>query len=293
MPKYLEYVAIFHTRLIKRPYNTIILDPVKVEVINGPLTFVVPVFMGGSLPAGEQHMLTGQKELRLAGDATYLIITARVYDLEGSPEEEGKEKIDRTTAMLCLLYSPELFSQPLYRGFKANAERIQIAGWLKLTHPILIEDAVAKAGMQTISKTIAIDEDLNRRFGLMARFLSKAAAYPPGEERFVMLWTILEIFPMKDTTDIAPIAEYLAPIVGHSAIETKKGLSIGRLFGARSDLVHNGVLPIPIAEYGKTLGRLESICLCTMRSLGGLPYDNSLDTFFDEPEKANSSPDAV
>jgi hypothetical protein len=30
-----------------------------------------------------------------------------------------------------------------------------------------------------------------------------------------------------------------------------------------------------------------------MRSLGGLPYDNSLDTFFDEPEKANSSPDAV
>jgi hypothetical protein len=279
--KYLEYIAIFHTRLVKRPYRTIILDPVKIEVLDGPLTFLIPVFLGGSLPAGEQHILADQKELRLSGDATYLIITARVRDLTGRhAEENGQENIDRTVAMLSLLYSPELFSQPLYRGFKANPERVEVTGWLKLIPAIVIEDAITTSGMQTISKAITADKDLNMRFGLMARFLAKAAAYPPGEERFVMLWTILEIFPMKDTTDIAPIAEYLASIVGHGPNEVKKNLGIGPLFGARSDLVHNGVLPIPISELGKALGRLEAICLCIMRAIGGLPYDNSLDTFF-------------
>jgi len=122
----------------------------------------------------------------------------------------------------------------------------------------------------------------------MARFLAKAAAYAPSEEKFVMLWTILEIFPMKDTTDIAPISTELARITGRSPKATKEQLGIGRLFGARSDIVHNGTLPIPHSKLGEPIDRLEAICLCLMRDLAGLPYNGSLEKYF-----ANASQDSA
>ena len=57
------------------------------------------------------------------------------------------------------------------------------------------------------------DPDLQRRLGLMARFFSKAVALDPSEEKFLFLWTTLEVFPMKDTTNIGPISDYLGQIV--------------------------------------------------------------------------------
>jgi len=106
-------------------------------------------------------------------------------------------------------------------------------------------------------------------------------AEPPSEEVFLFLWTILEIFPMRDTTDIRPIGEFLGHLTGRSASEVKAKLGIGRLFGMRSDLVHNGSLGIDDRELGPTIGRLEDICGTILQNLIGLPYGGNLDPYLE------------
>jgi hypothetical protein len=91
---------------------------------------------------------------------------------------------------------------------------------------------------------------------------------------------VLEVFPMKNTSDIRPISDYLARVTGRSALAVKEKLLLGRLFGARSDLAHNGKLPYARNELGGVLNLLEAIDLTVIRSLGGLPYAGELDASF-------------
>ena len=114
----------------------------------------------------------------------------------------------------------------------------------------------------------------------MAWFFSKALTLEPSEEKLVLLWTVLEIFPMKDTTDIRPISEYLSPIVGQPPDVVKETLSIGRLCGIRSELVHHGILPIAKDDMGELFGQLENICVEVMRALSNLPYRGTLTSYF-------------
>ena len=95
------------------------------------------------------------------------------------------------------------------------------------------------------------------------------------------LWTVLEVFPMRNTTNIRPISEYLSPIVGCSAEEAKAKLGIGQLFGARSSLVHHGKLPYGRNELGSVLEKIETIDVTILRSLGGLPYAGELKKYFE------------
>jgi len=51
---------------------------------------------------------------------------------------------------------------------------------------------------------------------------------------------------MRNTSNIQPISEHLARTIGHSPDEVKNKLDIGRFFGARSDLFHDGKLPTAV-----------------------------------------------
>jgi hypothetical protein len=114
----------------------------------------------------------------------------------------------------------------------------------------------------------------------MARFFSKAVALDPSEEKFLFLWTVLEVFPMKDTTNVGPIGEYLGQMLGRPSAEVKDKLQIGRTFGLRSNLVHNGKLSLTPEELGKLIQRLEDICVEILRSMSGQSYGGLLDQYF-------------
>jgi hypothetical protein len=117
------------------------------------------------------------------------------------------------------------------------------------------------------------------RFTLMSNLFARALAMEPGDERFLWLWTVLEVFPMKETSDIRSVCNHLSSVIGRTPTEVKEQLGIGRLFGARSDLVHNGRLPYEPKERGNILGKLETIDRVVIRSLGGLAYSGELDEF--------------
>jgi hypothetical protein len=49
---------------------------------------------------------------------------------------------------------------------------------------------------------------------------------------------------MRDTSNIRPIAEHLSRATGQSLAKIQDKLDIGRLYGARCSLVHDGKLPV-------------------------------------------------
>ena len=85
---------------------------------------------------------------------------------------------------------------------------------------------------------------------------------------------------MRDTSNIQPISDYLAHVTGLPAADLKRSLDLGKLFGARSGLVHDGKLPYSREVLGEVLNKLEAIGVTVLRALGGLPYAGQLDRYF-------------
>ncbi len=84
---------------------------------------------------------------------------------------------------------------------------------------------------------------------------------------------------MKDTTNIKPISAFLSSRVGLPASVVKERLGIGRLYGKRCDLVHNGVLPETQRELLNINRKLECMCEEILRAVMGFSYDGRLDRY--------------
>ena len=72
------------------------------------------------------------------------------------------------------------------------------------------------------------------------------ALYSKGDvDGFLRYWFAIETLGMPNATDIRPLNESLARTYGISFEDARKRFSIGRLFGMRSRIVHNGqIIPI-------------------------------------------------
>lgn len=144
--------------------------------------------------------------------------------------------------------------------------------WVLRAEPIALDQQFLDAAIENLNRTQRRDPSFLQRINTMARFFSKAIVLQPSEEKYILLWTILEIFPMKDTSNIRPISEYLGARLGRSAAEVKELLGIGRLCDTRNKLVHDGRLPISAENIGAEFALLENICLEVLRAVSGVAY---------------------
>jgi hypothetical protein len=110
------------------------------------------------------------------------------------------------------------------------------------------------------------------------------------------LWTALEVYPMKNTTNIEPINQILSRILQRDIAVIKKNLEVGKLYGARCALVHDGHFNIDTEtvniafdkdndcyfEHGtsREIAKLEYIVREIMRNMCGLEYSGSLEQYF-------------
>ena len=99
------------------------------------------------------------------------------------------------------------------------------------------------------------------------------------------LFIALEVFPAMNTTDVVrPVTEliqrHVAPAASYPDI--KERIGIGRIFGTRSEIVHNGLAVVDITrspDFDRRLEQLEAIARVCMRVLGGMPAGTALDRF--------------
>jgi hypothetical protein len=278
MPPYASFLKLYWTDLTIGQ-GKVISDPVRVEFFAGPRTY--EVFMRVSPPvvrAGVQRTIATQQRLDVEGGRTYVELIARTTDSFGR-RQYCEDSIDRVVAQLSAILSPALFAQEVWSGWLSTSEQVLGDMWIMSAPPIEVNTPALQQRVTQFRRTIAQDKERDRRFTLMSKFFARAIATPPGEERFLWLWTVLEVFPMQDTTNIKPIGDHLGVVVDRSANEIKERLGIGQLFGARSHLVHHGQLPYTRDQLGPVLRRLEAIDLVVLRSLGGSQYAGELDEY--------------
>jgi hypothetical protein len=282
MPEYHHFAAVFTTTLIREDFRKVIVDPVKIEFFKGSIrTLSIPAVTGRIFPAGIESTILTPIKLQFQPENYYILITARsdVPDVSVAVKK-CSDMVDREITDLSLLYRPHIFDRPVYRGPVIEENIMSAAFYTRLENPIQLEPAKITADIAAMRKVRGSDIDLQRRYGLMARFFSKAVALDPSEEKFLFLWTVLEVFPMKDTSNVRPLKEFVARLLGRSADEIDKRLLIGRTHGLRSDLVHNGKLELTAEELAKLIDRLENICIEVLRSISGLSYSGLLNQYF-------------
>lgn len=287
MSSHFKFSAIFQTGLAKAPPAKVVSDPVKIEFFNGPRVLDVPIQMSRVMVQGQQAPIAQSAKLSLT-NGPFISITVRTDESDPYKAKQFcEDHLDATITNLSIVCDPGLFSHQVYRGWLLEEKKAIMEAWIQVKPALPMPNDLAET-LSGMSEALINNPELGERFTLMSRFLAKELLVPPSEEKFLYLWTILEIFPMKDTTDIKPISSYLSQLMSKDPGLIKERLGIGKLFGARSNLVHNGRLDIPIQEFGATLGRLETICLEVLRSMCGLPYSGALDKYF-EAAPSNSS----
>jgi len=283
MADYFRFMKLYWTELIHVSFDKLIVDPVRVEVFRGPRKYdVLERVSPPVVPSDRETIIVQAQTLEVPGDRTYIELVARTKEATGN-RQYCEDQIDRVVANISAQLSPNLFAQEMWRGWLGDHQRFMGGFWLMRSQGIEFEAAKLQNALRAFQRAIESSVELNPRFTLMAKLFSRALSTPPGEERFLWLWTVLEVFPMKDTSNIQPISDYLANVLARPAKEVKEQLMIGKLFGARCALVHDGKLPCEGQDLAGALNLLEAIDLTVLRSLGGLPYSGELDTSFTEP----------
>jgi len=275
-----KFMTVFRTSLVEGTPLKVVSDPVKIEVFKGSRTYRVPFQEWSVLPKARGGLISKDVSLVLDPHSCHIVVTARTE--ESNPVEARRiceDASDRVITSLSLVYKPEIFSDLIYRGWLLGEKTGVMDAWVKISEPVTLNEKALSAELKDIVQEQSRDAEILNRFTLMSRFYSRTLSQQPSEEKFILLWTILEIFPMKDTTDIKPIAEYLAPITGREPETIKAKLDIGRLYGSRCSLVHNGQFDIELKDMGIVFTKLENIIYEIMRAMTGLAYSGSLDRF--------------
>lgn len=276
---YNHYVAVFRCRSLVPPLPKVVVQPVKVELVQGPIELEIPGQLSRIHVIGKADKFVEVGTLRLPEGENYLIIS--VQSKEGSPEILNGH-LDRTITAISFLHQPQFFFEQMYRGPLAGQKMI-IEGFARPAKEEKIDPKVLAQEIRDLNARISRDAELHRRFTLMSRFYSRSLDFDPSEEKFMMLWTALEIHPMHGTSNIRPLKDLIAQITGRSVDEVENAIGIGRLYGARSDLVHDG--RIDKALYEDIFRKLELLLHEVLRSMVNLPYSKELERFFEIPEK--------
>jgi hypothetical protein len=205
----------------------------------------------------------------------HLILTWRTRLERGAAQARAEHSIDKVVATLSAIISPDLFRTLLFRGWLQGPSERDLGILCKVVAPIEVSGKDIARDFGAATAALARNPALRERFALMSRFVAKGLAEAPDEEAFVWLWTALEVFPMIDTTDIRPIAEFLGPYIGESAAVAKEKIKVGWLFGMRSRLVHDGRLPLEMEAKFSALANLERLVHAVLRHAAGLPYNGA------------------
>jgi hypothetical protein len=88
----------------------------------------------------------------------------------------------------------------------------------------------------------ALSPDVRSRVELSLRWYEQGMA-SIGIDAFIRLWIAIETLCMPNTTDIRPLVALLARASGLEKSEIRERYKIGRVFGLRGLIVHNGGRP--------------------------------------------------
>jgi hypothetical protein len=195
----------------------------------------------------------GQRE---TPEGAYLLLMSP-FDTDGVTGHEAstRQTIALYVGLLATLFGRNIVYRRLFDNIvqcgKEQVSSFNRAVENPLWFPAPIIDDTHLAELTAADARIAslADQD-KQRIQLSLRWF-ESAVFDNGVDAFLKCWIALETLGMPDTTNIRPLNETLAGAYGISVDEARDRFGIGKLFGLRSRIVHDGVFVTIGGEFQK------------------------------------------
>lgn len=257
------------------------LDDVKVETFNDGRAFSVAANLQRVAVLGRETMLSQSAILQTDDSHTSLLLTARTKEPNiFDARKTCVESLDGVVTLLGNIYHPTIFDKKIYTGWDYTNPSLLFA-----ESSVFLSEKVHQIDPALVTRIYNGLIGLEVQYDKMAKLYAQAASMPMSEEKFVKLWTILEIFPLETSPgkplELAKLYELLTAVVGLSKSQIERKLKIHSKIYARyrSEIVHTGSTGFSEIELKDTTARLDAIVRVVMRKMLGLEYEDELTEF--------------
>lgn len=178
-------------------------------------------------------------------EGSYLLLVLPFDDSRPSESEvEIRARTEELVGILTSVFGPNI----AYNRLFDNVVRIQnnqrsvfgesFRAPTTLPVPDISQERIQIA-LDAVQNLSELAEDESNRVRLSLRWYSEAQ-YARGVDLFLKLWFALEALGMSERDNVRSIVESMARAYQLTFDEAKKKFSVGRLFGFRSRIVHQG-----------------------------------------------------
>jgi hypothetical protein len=173
-----------------------------------------------------------------------LVATPSSIDGVDVPEPTYRQRIQTAVGLLIAWEGRNITYERLFENDVGVGTNAVSAVGPTLENPMYFPAPDLSPGRLTLigSAAAAIDAlspEVQRRVELSIRWY-EAGVCSSGVDSFLRLWVAIETLGMPSTTDIGPLINLLARAYGVSAAEIRRHYQIGRIFGLRGSIVHDG-----------------------------------------------------
>lgn len=272
-----KFIYIYETDIVNNDINFCI-DKVKIESFTDERVFNIATIAQRVALKGRETTLSHSTNFTTNANRITILLTARTKESNiFDARKECTEALDRIVTLLGNIYHPTIFDKRIYAGWDYMEPSIFIAeAELFMTDKIQIIDK--DIAITTYNHLTEIADNYNK----MAKLYSQAVSMPTSEDKFLKLWTILEIYPMQTNPgqrlELDKLYNLLRDEVGISKNKINKKLKIHHEVydKYRCEIVHTGSTGFSEIELKDTIAKLELIVSVVLRSMLGLEYNNEL-----------------
>lgn len=237
------------------------LQHVRIVFIRGSITYTDFSGLSSSYLSDSHWTLDASNVTSVTSpEGTYLIAIAPLaIDGDERPEASVKDDIRSALGLIAAFYTKaaifqHLFDQIFHIGTKQTSGFGPVMQNLSWFPPIDLEGETL-ATIEAINYAISNQpSQVQNRIYLALRWIHAAAVEEDSVDCLLKYWVAIETLAISEGTNIYPANEYLAKGYGISIQEATDIFRLGRLFGVRSNIVHNGMRP---AVHGHLLRYME------------------------------------
>lgn len=267
------------------PFTKINLGDVVALILFGELNYLDPgnIVFDFSVP-GQLHVNAPppvQKRSPIGG--WLLLMTPFVVDGAQRSEAEVRQNISAAAGFLAAFNGRNMvYEQVFHNVLEVQSGRLTIFSVTVVnpsTYPTPDLSSQRLNLIETAKSHLSQQPTASGNRVLLSLRWYEASLRSTGVDSFLQAWIAIEVLVMDDT-NIRPINDALSRIYGIAPEEAKRRFNVGRIFGIRGRIVHNGELisiSQPVTDY------LEAIYVDVLYEILGLATEHRVDAQINSP----------
>jgi hypothetical protein len=260
----------------------IIDKPTKIEFFTRPLTFRIPTQVAYYFlkPNGiRSQQIARDTCITTEAGRPHLAICCRAPGKTPNEIDEAtrfcNQQIDQAITSIAAKLSSTLLV-PIYRGQFFPTSDISLTFKMQWANPINISDESIKVKLSETTRRFRPVEPFSPQLNTISRLFPRTLQMDFNEEKFLLQWSILEVYPMLGTRRPGKIIDLLAERTGKKRQTIAEAIQPGAIYGDRHKLVHQGKF-ISGARLAFVEERMSAMVDQVVKHLLGEPYDGELE----------------